>query len=87
MFWLNADIPTRIWKLHREDCMYCKPRETHSKGVGVMNGYGGWFSFETVDEAYDFYLSQNERYVWQPCKVCRPEAANTRARTHFALTT
>ena len=20
MFWLNTDLPTRIWKLHREDC-------------------------------------------------------------------
>jgi len=73
VFWLNADLPTRIWKLHREDCLYCNSGETQSKGLGKMKGYGGWFGFETVEEAYEFYRSQDERYIWQPCKLCRPD--------------
>jgi hypothetical protein len=39
----------------------------------MMKSYGGWFSFETVEEAYEFYRSQDERYVWQPCKICKPD--------------
>jgi hypothetical protein len=73
LFWLNADLPTGIWKLHRDGCLYCKPEETHSKGVEKMKDDGGWFSFPTVKEAYEFYKGQDERYVWQPCKVCRPD--------------
>jgi len=73
MFWLNADLPTGIWKLHREDCIYCKPKEPQSKGLGVMKSYGGWFSFNTVEEAYMFYQSQREQYIWQPCKICKPD--------------
>jgi hypothetical protein len=73
VFWLNADLPTRIWKLHSEDCLYSNSGETKSKGLGKMKGYGGWFSFETVEEAYEFYRSRDKRYIWQPCKVCRPD--------------
>ena len=72
MFWLNADRSTRIWKLHRESCLSCKPEESKAKGVGVMKWYGGWFSFESVEEAYKFYESQEEHYIWQPCKICKP---------------
>ena len=75
MFWLNADLPTGIWKLHRDGCLYCKPEETHSKGVEKMKDGGGWFSFPTLKAAYEFYKGQNERYVWQPCKICKPDQA------------
>ncbi|MFH2110728.1 MAG: hypothetical protein ABIJ47_05640 [Candidatus Bathyarchaeota archaeon] len=73
MFWLNADLPTRIWKLHHESCLFCRPEESLSKGVGAMRGSGGWFSFKTVEEAYNFYESQKQRYIWQPCKICKLE--------------
>jgi len=75
MFWLNADTPTRIWKLHREGCLFCRPEESKAKGVGAMRGSGGWFSFKTTEEAYTFYESQKEHYVWQPCKICRPDVS------------
>ncbi|MFH2110849.1 MAG: hypothetical protein ABIJ47_06250 [Candidatus Bathyarchaeota archaeon] len=73
MFWLNADTPTRIWKLHREGCLFCRPHESRAKGLGAMRGSGGWFSFKTLEEAHVFYESQSERYIWQPCKICKPD--------------
>ena len=76
MFWLNADLPTRIWKLHRDDCLFCRPQESKAKGIGAMKGSGGWFSFETVDKARAFFESQRERYIWQPCKICKPDNVN-----------
>jgi hypothetical protein len=62
-----------MWKLHREDCSYCKPRSSAWKGINEMNRNGGWFSFQTVEEAYEYYIENGEGAIWQPCKKCRPE--------------
>jgi hypothetical protein len=78
MFWLNADTPTRIWKLHRDSCLFCRPKESKAKGIGAMRGSGGWFSFNTPEEAYAFYKQQREHYIWQPCKTCKPDQALVR---------
>ena len=42
MFWLNVDLPWRIWKLHREECRYCKPKDSAWKGINDMRRNGGW---------------------------------------------
>ena len=72
MFWVNLDTVTTIWKLHHEDCRYCKPEETPNKGVNTMKRHGGWFQFETTSEAHLFYRQGGKNQIWQPCKVCSP---------------
>lgn len=72
MFWVNVDIPWRMWKLHREDCRHSKPRASRYKGVNVMERDGGWFKFPTVEEAYEYYKEKGEGDIWQPCKFCKP---------------
>ena len=72
MYWLNVDLITGLWKLHKEGCRHCKPRETDFKGLDEMRGHGGWFQFASFEKAYEFYLSQDERHIWQPCKICQP---------------
>gem|GEM_PF-4239093 len=29
-YWLNVDSSTRIAKLHKETCIYCKPYDQHN---------------------------------------------------------
>jgi hypothetical protein len=73
MFWLNADKSTNIYKLHNVSCIYAVPRETEYKGIEEMKRDGGWFKFETYDEAYRYYKTTRPNAIWQPCKVCNPE--------------
>jgi len=39
-----------------------------------MKKDGGWFEFESYQNAYQFYLTdhKNTEY-WQPCRECNPE--------------
>ena len=72
-YWLNVDLSTRIAKLHKETCIYCKPYDQHTKGINEMNGSGGWFKFESPTEAQRYYQDKKLNLFWQPCKVCKPE--------------
>ncbi len=39
-----------------------------------MKGRGGWFQFESLQNAYEFYQTDhNNLEYWQPCKECSPE--------------
>jgi hypothetical protein len=73
MFWLNVDLLWKSWKLHRESCRHCKPKKSATKGINIMKDNGGWFSFQTIREAQDFYEKHGSQDNWQPCKVCQPE--------------
>jgi hypothetical protein len=77
MFWLNVDLIWRGWKLHHENCRFCKPKGSAMKGINVMKDNGGWFSFQTIREARDFYEKHGSEDIWQPCKVCKPEHITT----------
>ena len=77
MFWLNVDLLWKGWKLHREDCRFCKPKGSATKGINDMKDNGGWFSFHTIREAQDFYEKHGSEDLWQPCKVCKPEHSTT----------
>jgi len=72
-YWLNFDTSTRIAKLHKETCIYCKPYDQHTKGINEMNSGGGWFKFESPIEAEQYYRGLDIKIFWQPCKVCKPE--------------
>lgn len=73
MFWLNVDYPTWIWKLHVDSCRFCTPEETGNKGINVLKEHGAWMSFNTVDEAKEYFkINSNPESIWQPCKVCKP---------------
>ena len=72
-YWLNIDHSTRIAKLHKETCIYCKPYDQHSKPINDTNSSGGWFNFESAEDAQRFYKDQKLELFWQPCRICRPE--------------
>ena len=72
-YWLNIDYSTRIAKLHKESCVYCNPYDQHSKPINKSNSYGGWFVFESAEEAFRFYNDKLFDLLWQSCKICRPE--------------
>ena len=73
MYWLNIDLPWGIWKIHRKGCRHINPRETKMKGLNEMKDNGGWYSFQTFQEAYEYYLKHGPNDTWQPCKICKPE--------------
>jgi len=72
-YWLNIDLSTRIAKLHKETCIYCKPHDQHTKDINEMNSSGGWFKFESPLEAEQHFRDLELNIFWQPCKVCKPE--------------
>ena len=72
-YWLNIDISTRIAKLHKETCIYCKPYDKHTKGINKMNSGGGWFKYESPQEVKKLYQDLDLKIFWQPCKICKPE--------------
>jgi len=72
-YWLNIDLSTRIAKLHKETCIYCKPHDQHTKDINKMNSSGGWFKFESPTEAERYCRGLDLKIFWQPCKVCKPE--------------
>jgi len=69
-YWLNVDKPTRFAKLHRETCVFCKPLHQTFKGVNRLSYNGGWFEFNSKEEAYAFYLANLSQIMWRPCKKC-----------------
>ncbi len=71
-YWLNVDLSTGIAKLHEETCIYCKPYDQHSKPINDTNSRGGWFKFESTEEAHRFYKEDIFTLFWQPCKICNP---------------
>jgi tetrahydrodipicolinate N-succinyltransferase len=74
MFWLNRDISTGLWKLHVDSCRFCNPVETRFKGVNEMKKKGAWISFESAEEAKEYFKKNSEQdSIWQPCKTCNPE--------------
>ena len=73
IYWLNVDSSTRIAKLHKETCIYCRPYDQHTKDVNEMNSAGGWFEFESPMEAERYFRGLDIKVFWQPCKVCKPE--------------
>jgi hypothetical protein len=73
MFWLNVDKPNNFYKLHNESCVYAVPNETEYKGIEEMRRDGGWFKFDTYDEAFRYYRKTRPNAIWQLYKVCNPE--------------
>ena len=74
MFWLNNDRPTGVWKLHKQSCRFCKPKETTNKGLNQMKTGGGWFETESYEAALALFNKNHDfNEYWQPCKECNPE--------------
>jgi hypothetical protein len=69
-YWLNIDKPTRFAKLHRDTCRFCKPYAQNFKGINEVNDHGGWFEFNSPEEAYAFFRDNFPQTLWQPCKKC-----------------
>ena len=58
MFWLNVDRPTGVWKLHKNTCRFCKPRETLNKGGRAQNQVLGLILNEELDKANKILLDE-----------------------------
>ena len=44
------------------------------KGVNQMKGNGGWFNYESYQDAYKYFQSEHTfGCYWQVCKACNPE--------------
>lgn len=71
-YWVNVDMSTRVAKIHRESCIWCRPYSQASKGVNVMKGGGGWFRFESPGEAECYCRGLGLGLLWIPCRFCRP---------------
>ncbi|MFH2112817.1 MAG: hypothetical protein ABIJ47_16335 [Candidatus Bathyarchaeota archaeon] len=69
-YWLNIDIPTGFAVLHRETCASCKPLNQRHKGINGLSHHGGWFEFESKEEAYAFYRADFPQIKWRLCKKC-----------------
>ena len=72
-YWLNVDSSSRIAKLHKETCIYCKPYDQHTKGINKMKRGGGWLKFESLKEVEQYCGDLGLRIFLRPCKVCQPE--------------
>ncbi|GEL77833.1 hypothetical protein [Tenuibacillus multivorans] len=49
--WVNIDVPTQRFTLHRE-CMHTNRMcETPYKGIGKLKRDGGWIRFRNIDVA------------------------------------
>ena len=74
MFWLNVNRITGAWKLHKESCRFCTPKQKRVKGVNELKLHGGWIQFDSNTSAYEYYkTNHNDNEYWQPCKICKPE--------------
>ena len=71
-YWVNVDLPTSSYRLHKTICPYCTPRQTLWKGVESLKRDGGWFEFETKDEAKKYMKNIKRKVKWDPCGVCKP---------------
>lgn len=72
-YWVNVDKSTRVAKLHRETCIWCRPRDQHGKGVNEMTNSGGWYSFASPGEAERYCRGLDLGLLWSPCRFCNPE--------------
>jgi hypothetical protein len=52
-FWVNIDKPTECY-LHADTCGQVLKEETPLKGINEEKAEGGWFSFNSKEEANDF---------------------------------
>jgi len=73
VYWVNVDMGTRVVKLHKEACIWCRPRDQRVKGVNEMTGSGGWYSFESPGEAERFCRGLDLGLLWSPCRFYNPE--------------
>jgi hypothetical protein len=72
-YWLNVDRSTKVAKLHRETCIWCRPHAQSSKGVNEMTNSGGWYGFESPVEAKRYCRDLDLDLLWSPCRFCIPE--------------
>ncbi|RPF53329.1 hypothetical protein [Aquisalibacillus elongatus] len=60
--WVNIDVPTKCYTLHRE-CSYTNRMcETPYKGVGKLKRDGGWIRFRNEDIALKRQQEEYEQY-------------------------
>ncbi len=72
MIWLNVDIPSKTVRAHKEECRYCRPNSSLLKGYNKMDKEGGWFGFDTYQEAMKFYRENFlDKMTLKTCKVCK----------------
>lgn len=49
--WINIDIPTKVFGIYYEN----KSRNPKYKGINQMLRDGGWFEYESYQEAINLY--------------------------------
>ena len=73
MIWLNVNVPLKIVVVHKEECRYCRAGSSLLKGLNKMEKEGGWFSFDTYQDAIKYYRDHFMATMsLKKCKVCKP---------------
>lgn len=65
MFWVNIDKPTKKCVIHREECPWVdwvkNEARPEFKGIEELKRDGGWFSFDSMGKAENYYETE-----WEP---------------------
>ena len=67
-YWVNADYPTRIARIHTSKCPHVNP---HGKSPGT----GLWREFHTLSQAWEAASVLIGKRDVQMCDVCYPGSA------------
>jgi hypothetical protein len=51
MYWMNIDVPDITCTIHHCDCGYIPNKETPLKGIQRWKIHGGWYFFNSLEEA------------------------------------
>jgi hypothetical protein len=70
MYLLNIDNPTRSCTLHEANCNFVLLRDTNRKGVEKMLSDGGWFGFNSKEEALAEYENNYPKFKLKKCEKC-----------------
>lgn len=70
MYLMNIDNPTRSYTLHEANCNTVLLRDTYRKGIEKMLTDGGWFGFNSKEEAIAEHENYYSKYKFTECGKC-----------------
>jgi hypothetical protein len=70
MYRMNIDNPTRSCTIHAASCNTVLLRNTNRKGIEKMLTDGGWFGFNSMEEALAEYENNYSKFELKECRKC-----------------
>ncbi|MCT8140523.1 hypothetical protein H1D32_24325 [Anaerobacillus sp. CMMVII] len=64
-FWVNVDIPTKMFTVHTNCTYENKKSETDYKGINRIKRDGGWLNFSSIKEIESFYSENYETFFYK----------------------